>query len=102
MAINAKGTMLVLRAVEAAMAKQKPRMHQSPRHGTWRSRGRDSIVVLRSINGTMVAPGMFSYVASKYAVIGIVKTASIDNVKNHIRVNNVAPAYTETAMWKRV
>ncbi|KAB8234857.1 SDR family NAD(P)-dependent oxidoreductase [Aspergillus alliaceus] len=76
MAINAKGTMLVLRAVEAAMANQKPRMHQSPRHGTWRSCGRDSIVVLRSINGTMVAPGMFSYVASKYAVIGIVKTAS--------------------------
>lgn len=75
MAVNARGTMLVLRAVSAAMAKQEPRMHQSTRHGTSRSLGRGSIVVVSSVNGTMVAPGMLSYAASKHAVAGIAKTA---------------------------
>ncbi|KAE8163990.1 hypothetical protein BDV40DRAFT_261553 [Aspergillus tamarii] len=98
MTVNARGTMLVLRAISAAMAKQEPRMHQSARHGTSRSLGRGSIVVVSSVNGTMVAPGMLSYAASKHAVAGIAKTAAIDNIKNHIRVNVVAPFYTETAM----
>ncbi|KOC08000.1 oxidoreductase, short-chain dehydrogenase/reductase family [Aspergillus flavus AF70] len=100
MAVNARGTMLVLRAVSAAMAKQEPRMHQSARHGTSRSLGRGSIVVVSSVNGTMVAPGMLSYTASKHAVAGIAKTAAIDNIKNHIRVNVVAPFYTETPMFE--
>ena len=75
MTVNARGTMLVLRAISAAMAKQEPRMHQSARHGTSRSLGRGSIVVVSSVNGTMVAPGMLSYAASKHAVAGIAKTA---------------------------
>ncbi|KNG88689.1 oxidoreductase, short-chain dehydrogenase/reductase family [Aspergillus nomiae NRRL 13137] len=126
MAVNARGTMLVLRAVSAAMAKQEPRMHQSARHGTSRSLGRGSIVVVNSVNGNMVAPGMLSYTASKHAVVGIAKTAgkpstkepsphlakivrtnvlvlpllAIDNLKNHIRVNIVAPFHTETAMFE--
>ncbi|BAE64931.1 unnamed protein product [Aspergillus oryzae RIB40] len=82
------------------MAKQEPRMHQSARHGTSRSLGRGSIVVVSSVNGTMVAPGMLSYTASKHAVAGIAKTAAIDNIKNHIRVNVVAPFYTETPMFE--
>ncbi|GAB1200210.1 hypothetical protein APSETT444_009578 [Aspergillus pseudonomiae] len=57
MAVNARGTMLVLRAVSAAMAKEEPRMHQSARH-------------------------------------------TIDNLKNHIRVNIAAPFHTETAMFE--
>ncbi|KAE8360912.1 hypothetical protein BDV27DRAFT_133828 [Aspergillus caelatus] len=100
MTVNARGTMLVLRAVSAEMAKQEPRMHQSARHGTSRSLGRGSIVVVSSVNGTMVAPGMLSYAASKHAVAGIAKTAAIDNIKNHIRVNIVAPFYTETPMFE--
>ncbi|PIG84333.1 oxidoreductase [Aspergillus arachidicola] len=93
MAVNARGTMLVLRAVSAAMAKQEPRMHQSARHSISRSLGRGSIVVVSSVNGTIVAPGMLSYTASKHAVAGIAKTAAIDNIKNHIRVNVVAPLH---------
>jgi NAD(P)-dependent dehydrogenase (short-subunit alcohol dehydrogenase family) len=74
-ATNGRGTMLVLRAVSDVMAKQEPRTHQSSRHGTTRSIGRGSIVVISSVNGIMAAPGMLSYTASKYAVMGIAKTA---------------------------
>ncbi|KAE8391629.1 hypothetical protein BDV23DRAFT_171578 [Aspergillus alliaceus] len=88
MAVNARGTMLVLGAVSATMAKQEPLIYQCARHGGSRSRGHSSIVVVSSVNGTMVAPGMLSYAASKLAVLGIAKTA----------VNLVAPFYTETSM----
>ncbi|KAL4776569.1 hypothetical protein BDW60DRAFT_213942 [Aspergillus nidulans var. acristatus] len=99
-ATNARGTMLVLRAVSAAMAKQEPRTHQSPRHGTSRSIGRGSIVVISSVNGIIAAPGMMPYTASKYAAIGVAKTAAFDNFDNHIRVNTLCPSWTDTAMMR--
>jgi NAD(P)-dependent dehydrogenase (short-subunit alcohol dehydrogenase family) len=121
-ATNARGTMLVLRAVSAAMAKQEPRTHQSPRHGTSRSIGRGSIVVISSVNGIIAAPGMMPYTASKYAAIGVAKTAGMlrllvyvgtwrgvartndglafDNFDNHIRVNTLCPSWTDTAMMR--
>ncbi|KAL4939886.1 hypothetical protein BDV06DRAFT_224606 [Aspergillus oleicola] len=97
---NARGTMLVLRAVSAAMAKQESRTHQSPRHGTSRSIGRGSIVVISSVNGIIAAPGMMPYTASKYAAIGVAKTAAFDNFDNHIRVNTLCPSWTDTAMMR--
>ncbi|KAA8650177.1 hypothetical protein EYZ11_008515 [Aspergillus tanneri] len=100
MTTNARATMLVLRAVSAAMATQEPREYQSARHGGTRSLGRGSIVVVCSINGCIAAPGMMPYTASKWAVIGIAKTAAVDNFKNHIRVNIVCPSWTQTPMME--
>ncbi|KAJ0414326.1 oxidoreductase [Aspergillus carlsbadensis] len=101
LAVNARGTMLVLRAVSAAMAQQEPRSYQSHRHPeSSRSLGRGSIVVMASINGNVAAPGMMAYSASKYAAIGIAKTAAIDNVENHIRVNSICPGWTDTPMMQ--
>ncbi|KAK1148132.1 hypothetical protein N8T08_010771 [Aspergillus melleus] len=101
MAVNARSTMLVLRAVSAAMAVQEPLEYTSPRHGTKRSLGRGSIVIVCSVNGLVAAPGMLNYSASKWAVIGIAKTAAVDNIKNHVRVNIVCPAWTQTPMMER-
>ena len=75
LSVNARGTMLILRAVSAAMAKQEPREHKNRRSEGSRSLGRGSIVVVGSINSIMAAPGMLSYCASKWAVLGMAKTA---------------------------
>ncbi|KAL4936752.1 hypothetical protein BDV06DRAFT_216419 [Aspergillus oleicola] len=99
--VNARGTMLVLRAVSAAMAQQGPRNHQSYRHPeTTRSLGRGSIVVVSSINGNIAAQGMMAYSASKFAGIGIAKSAAVDNVENHIRVNTICPSWVDTPMMQ--
>ncbi|KAK1147599.1 hypothetical protein N8T08_000941 [Aspergillus melleus] len=76
LSVNARGTMLILRAVSAAMAKQEPREHKNRRSEGSRSLGRGSIVVVGSINSIMAAPGMLSYCASKWAVLGMAKTAA--------------------------
>ncbi|KAI9034860.1 SDR family NAD(P)-dependent oxidoreductase [Aspergillus affinis] len=101
MAVNARSTMLVLRAVSGAMAAQEPLEYTSFRHGTKRSLVRGSIVIVCSVNGLVAAPGMLNYSASKWAVIGIAKTAAVDNIKNHIRVNIVCPAWTQTPMMEK-
>ncbi|PLB52307.1 oxidoreductase [Aspergillus steynii IBT 23096] len=101
MGINARGTMLVLRAVSAAMANQEPREHKNLRREGTRSLGRGSIVVVSSVNGLVAAPGMLPYTASKWAAIGIAKTAAIDNIRHHIRVNTVSPSWTQTPMMER-
>ncbi|KAI4115300.1 MAG: hypothetical protein LQ345_004077 [Seirophora villosa] len=95
---NVLGTMLCVRAVSKAMAGQEPLTHQG-RRGS-RDLGRGSIVNLGSVNSYCAAPGMMPYIASKHAVVGITKTAAIDNVKNGIRVNAVCPSWVDTPMMQ--
>lgn len=71
--INAKGTMLCVRAVSKAMSAQEPLSYEG-RHGS-RSLGRGSIINLGSSASYMASEGMLSYTASKHAVIGITKSA---------------------------
>ncbi|KAL3439732.1 oxidoreductase [Aspergillus insuetus] len=102
MSVNARGTMLVLRAVCTAMASQEPRTYTSPRNGTTRSLGRGAIVVIASL-AAHVAPGrMLPYVASKYATLGITKVAARDNIEHEIRVNVISPSWTDTPMLQPV
>lgn len=90
-AVNIRGTMLVVSAVSKAMASQEPRTYQSPsarNPAAIRDLGRGSIVTLASVNAFVPAPGMMPYTSSKHAVIGITKTAggclflSVDTIKN--------------------
>ncbi|GKZ36122.1 hypothetical protein AbraIFM66950_007029 [Aspergillus brasiliensis] len=101
MTTNSRGSMMVLRAVTIAMARQEPRSYTSSRSNTTRSLGRGSVVVIASINGMISAPGMMPYTASKYATIGIAKTAAVDNFENQVRVNIVCPSWTDTPMMQR-
>ncbi|KAL2799481.1 NAD(P)-binding protein [Aspergillus keveii] len=59
-----------------------------------------SIYIIASVNGNVVAPRMMAYSASKYAAIGIAKTAAVDKVENHIHVNSICPAWTDTPMMQ--
>ncbi|KAL3455036.1 oxidoreductase [Aspergillus heterothallicus] len=102
MTTNARGTMLVLRGVSSAMARQEPRSYTSARTGTTRSLGRGAIVVIASL-AAHIAPGkMLPYVGSKYATLGIAKVAATDNLASAIRVNVLSPSWTDTPMLQAV
>jgi len=78
MAVNAKGTWLMTRAALAAM----------PAGG--------SIVNLASETAFSGSHGMSHYVASKAAVIGLTRALARELGPAGIRVNAIAPGYTDT------
>ena len=73
MDINAKGTMLCVRAQLKAMKSQEPRSYTG-RTGT-RDIGRGAIVNIASAHAHVGLPGKMAYTTSKHAVIGITKMA---------------------------
>lgn len=76
-AVNVRGTMLVVSTVSKAMALQEPRTYQNPssRNPSTRNLGRGSIVTIASVNAFVPGPGMLPYTTSKPAVVGITKSA---------------------------
>ncbi len=86
MQINVIGAFHVLRAVSAHMA----------------ANGSGAIVNTASMAGVAGPPNMMAYGASKFAVIGMTKTASKDLAPYGIRVNAVSPAFMGPGfMWQR-
>lgn len=67
-----------------------------------REQGGGSIVNVSSVYGQMGFPEASLYVGSKYAVIGVTKVAAIEGAAHNIRVNVVAPGFTQTGMYERV
>jgi NAD(P)-dependent dehydrogenase (short-subunit alcohol dehydrogenase family) len=82
MAVNVKGVWLGLKHVAPAL----------------RARGGGAVVNTASIAGLRGTPNLVAYTASKHAVIGITRTASLELARHHIRVNAVCPAPIDTAM----
>jgi NAD(P)-dependent dehydrogenase (short-subunit alcohol dehydrogenase family) len=86
LAVNVRGPWLSIKHAAPAIAK----------------RGRGSIVVTSSVAGLIGSPGLGAYVASKHAVIGLVKTAAIELAPLGIRVNAVNPGPIENRMMRSI
>jgi NAD(P)-dependent dehydrogenase (short-subunit alcohol dehydrogenase family) len=77
-------------------------------HGMWhclkaiipamQARGSGAIVATSSVMGWLGAPGMSAYVASKHAVVGLVRAAALELAPTGIRVNAVLPGAIATPM----
>jgi NAD(P)-dependent dehydrogenase (short-subunit alcohol dehydrogenase family) len=63
--------------------------------------GGGTIVNNSAIGGHIGFPGSAVYVASKFAVIGLTKTAALEFAKRGVRVNSVSPGTIQTEMFDR-
>lgn len=62
--------------------------------------GAGAIVIISSISGLMGFPGVAAYTAAKHAVIGLMRSASLELAPQNIRVNVVAPGFVSTRMTR--
>lgn len=86
-AINLRGVFLGLKAAIPAV----------------RARGGGSIVITSSIGGIRGrGQGNSAYIASKHAVIGLMRTAALENAAHGVRVNCVLPGPVETRMIRSI
>lgn len=84
--INARGVFLGLNHVLRVMREQK--------HG--------SIINTSSVDGLRGSPGLSPYATSKHAVVGLTKTAALENAEYKIRVNSIHPSPVGTSMMDEV
>lgn len=64
--------------------------------------GHGNIVNVASVAGLVASPNHISYSASKFAVVGMTKTAALEYGRKNIRVNAVCPGYTETSLLNQL
>lgn len=72
----------------------------SLKHMTNQGHGR--IVNIASLAGLKASGHHLAYSASKFAVVGMTKSAAMEYASNNIRINAVCPSYTQTPMLDSV
>ncbi|MBK8958467.1 MAG: SDR family oxidoreductase [Proteobacteria bacterium] len=82
MAVNVRGVFLGLKYAIPAMAKS----------------GGGSIVITSSLGGLRGVPKIGAYIASKHAVVGLMKSAALECAALKIRVNTINPSPIATRM----
>ncbi|MEB3051131.1 glucose 1-dehydrogenase [Mycolicibacter sp. MYC123] len=80
--VNLTGTMLGMHAAVAPM----------------KAAGGGSIINISSVEGMRGTAGLYGYVASKWGVRGLAKTAAVELAPHNIRVNSVLPGLIRTRM----
>jgi len=60
--------------------------------------GFGNIVNIASLAGLKASLNNISYTASKFAVVGMTKSAALEYAKTGIRINAICPGYTESAL----
>lgn len=86
LAVNVRGAFLSIKAATPLIAK----------------RGGGAIIVTSSIAGLIGAAGLSAYVASKHAVMGLVKTAAVELAPLGIRVVSVNPGPVNNRMMRAI
>lgn len=66
------------------------------------AQGHGNIVNIASLAGLKASPNNISYCASKFAVVGMTKSAAMEYATKNIRVNAVCPGYTESALLNQL
>jgi len=61
-----------------------------------------SVMITSSVAGLKGFPGLGAYVASKHAVVGIMKVAAVENASRKIRVNTIHPGPVDNDMMRRI
>jgi len=61
-----------------------------------------NIVNVASLAGLRASDNNISYVASKFAVVGMTKAAALEYAKKNIRINAVYSGYTDTNMLRQL
>ncbi len=82
MAVNVRGVFLGLKTVMPVMQKQRG----------------GSIVITSSLGGLRGMARIAPYIASKHAVVGLMKTAALEGATHGIRVNTINPSPIATRM----
>jgi NAD(P)-dependent dehydrogenase (short-subunit alcohol dehydrogenase family) len=63
-----------------------------------RGQGAGAIVNMSSGAGVIAVPGLAAYCASKHGVLGLTKTAAVENARTGVRINAILPGSTDTPM----
>lgn len=63
--------------------------------------GGGAIINTGSVVSLVADPGMGPYVAAKHGAAGLTKAAALEYAKDNLRINAIAPGFTETGMTAR-